>query len=73
MSGAGCIQTDAAGYVNGWLLQSCSRCWSILFRRDAVGQTRFPDGLSIGEDLLFLSRLMPNMKKILITKACGYC
>ena len=68
-----CRSMDAGQYVEEYLLQSCSRCWSILFRREAIGETRFPEGLSIGEDLLFLSRLMPKMKRILVTEACGYC
>src|SRR5699024_6972989 len=53
---ATCLVMDAKGYVNGFLLQSSSRCWSILFRREAIGETRFPEGLSIGEDLLFMAR-----------------
>ena len=30
-----CRLMDAKRYVNDFLLQSCSRCWSILFRREA--------------------------------------
>ena len=72
-SGCRCIQTDAAGYVNGWLLQSCTRCWSILFRRELIGDVRFPEELSIGEDLLFLSRLSAKLKKVLIRDRKSYC
>lgn len=70
---APCLAMDAKGYVNDFLLQSSSRCWSILFRRDAIGETRFPEGLSIGEDLLFMARLMPRLNRVLATGACGYC
>lgn len=68
-----CQLMDAKRYVDDFLLQSCSRCWSILFRREAVGEIRFPEGLSIGEDLLFMARLMPRMKRVLVTEKCGYC
>lgn len=70
---APCLAMDAKGYVNDFLLQSSSRCWSILFRRDTIGETRFPEGLSIGEDLLFMARLMPRLNRVLVTGACGYC
>lgn len=70
---APCLVMDAKGYVNGFLLQSSSRCWSILFRREAIGETRFPEGLSIGEDLLFMARLMARLNRVLVTGACGYC
>ena len=59
--------------MNDFLLQSSSRCWSILFRREAIGETRFPEGLSIGEDLLFMARLMVRLNRVLVTGACGYC
>ena len=70
---APCLAMDAKGYVNDFLLQSSSRCWSILFRREAIGETRFPEGLSIGEDLLFMARLMSRLNRVLVTGACGYC
>lgn len=70
---AACILTDAAGYVNDYLLQSGTRCWSILFRREAVGDVRFPEGLSIGEDLLFLARLAPRLKRVLVRGKKDYC
>ncbi|HJA92887.1 MAG TPA: glycosyltransferase [Candidatus Eisenbergiella merdipullorum] len=71
--GTNCLVMDAETYVNRFLLQSNSRCWSILFCRDAIGKTRFPENLSIGEDLLFLARLMPRLKRVLVTEKCGYC
>ncbi len=68
-----CQAMDAERYVNRFLLQGSSRCWSILFSRKAIGTSRFPEGLSIGEDLVFLARLMPGMKRILVTEGRGYC
>ena len=68
-----CRVMDVGGYVNDFLLQSVSRCWGILFRREAIGKTRFPEELSIGEDLLFMARLMPRMKRVLAEKEWGYC
>ena len=59
--------------MNDYLLQSGTRCWSILFRREAVGDVRFPEGLSIGEDLLFLARLAPRLKRVLVRGKKDYC
>lgn len=68
-----CLMMNAASYVENYLLQSCSRCWSILFRREAIGGIRFPEELTIGEDLLFVARLMPGIGRVLVERKKGYC
>ena len=41
-------------YVSDYLLRGNTRCWSVLYRRSAMGQIRFREDLSIGEDMMFL-------------------
>lgn len=46
------------------ILQSDTRIWSKIFRRDLIGDHRFPEDLTIGEDMFFLLSLLPKAQKI---------
>lgn len=46
------------------ILQSDTRIWSKIFRRDLIGDHRFPEDLTIGEDMFFLLSLLPGAQKI---------
>lgn len=59
-------------YVINVLLQGNSRCWSKLYRRSVIGDIRFREGLSIGEDMLFLVDILPFVEKIAETGYPGY-
>ena len=59
-------------YVRNALLQGNSRCWSKLYRKLAIGKTRFRTGVSIGEDMLFLMDLLVTVKKIAEIEYPGY-
>lgn len=59
-------------YIGEYLLQGNTRCWSILYRREAVGNVRFREDLTIGEDMMFLVDLMPGLKRITVTDYRGY-
>ena len=59
-------------YVRKAILQGNSRCWSKLYRRSTIGDIRFREGLSIGEDMLFLVDLLPFAEKIAETEYPGY-
>lgn len=59
-------------YLKESILQGNTRCWSKLYRRSLIGRTRFREGLSIGEDMLFLVELMPHMKRAVETAYPGY-
>ena len=59
-------------YVRNAILQGNSRCWSKLYRKSAVGMTRFRTGITIGEDMLFLMDLLPSVKKIAEIEYSGY-
>lgn len=63
---------DAGTYLREELLCGNSRCWSKLYRREAVEKVRFREGLTIGEDMLFLVRLLPHVHKVTETAYAGY-
>lgn len=70
---------DSTGtYVAQELLLGNSRCWSKLYRRaalDAMKQhtgTWFTEGLTIGEDMLFLVNLLPEVTRITEINFKGY-
>lgn len=50
-------------YLKENLLQGNTRCWSKLYKRSLISQVRFRQGLSIGEDMLFLVELLPHMER----------
>lgn len=59
-------------YLKESVLCGNSRCWSKLYRRSLIGRTRFREGLTIGEDMLFLIELLPQMKRAVETTFPGY-
>lgn len=61
-----------AEYLREQLLVGNSRCWSKLYRRSTVGNLRFENGLTIGEDMLFLLHLLPYLRGIAQTDYPGY-
>ena len=65
--------TYAAGrYLKDAVLCGNSRCWSKLYRRDIFDHVRFPENLTIGEDMLFLVKMLPFVRKIAETDYKGY-
>lgn len=62
----------ANAFVCKEILKGNSRCWSKLYKRDIIGDVRFRQGLTIGEDMLFLVDLMPRVKRIAETSYKGY-
>ena len=63
---------DTDGYLKKALLCGNSRCWSKLFRREIFDKIRFPENLTIGEDILFLTRMLPYVGRIVETDYKGY-
>lgn len=59
-------------YVSDYLLRGNTRCWSVLYRRSSIGQTRFREDLSIGEDMMFLMDLLEHISSVSITDYRGY-
>ena len=66
------IEYDRTSYLKDALLRGNSRCWSKLYKRSLIGSTRFRQGLSIGEDMLFLVELLPRVKRAVETAYPGY-
>ena len=63
---------DAGTYMREELLNGNSRCWSKLYRRELVEKVRFREGLTIGEDMLFLVQILPYINRIAETAYAGY-
>lgn len=63
---------DRDAYLAEYLLHGATRCWSVLYRRDAIGAVRFREDLTIGEDMMFLMDLLSNLHRIGILDYKGY-
>lgn len=63
---------DAGTYLREEILRGNSRCWSKLYRRTVLDQVRFPENLTIGEDMLFLVQILPFAGKIIEMDYAGY-
>lgn len=64
---------DSRTYAGEYLLRGNNRCWSVLFKREAIGQVRFIKGLTIGEDLLFMIDILPQIRRISVLEDQDYC
>lgn len=65
-------QFDSCRYLTDSLLRDNCRCWSKLYRRSAIDRVRFRENLTIGEDMLFLVDLLPNLRKAVEVEYEGY-
>lgn len=63
---------ESSEYLEKELLNGNSRCWSKLYRRNAIGKLRFRRGLTIGEDMLFLVELLPYVRSVAELSYPGY-
>lgn len=63
---------DPGTYLRDAVLCGNSRCWSKLYRKEIFDRVRFPKDLSIGEDMLFLVRILPHVGRIVETDYRGY-
>ncbi|WP_160558381.1 glycosyltransferase family 2 protein [Parablautia muri] len=63
---------SGASFISEGILKGNSRCWSKLYKRTLIGDIRFRRGLTIGEDMLFLVDLLPQVKKIVEIPYKGY-
>ncbi len=65
-------QFDNYHYLTDSLLRDNCRCWSKLYRRSVIDRVRFRENLTIGEDMLFLVDLLPNLRKAVEVEYEGY-
>ncbi len=49
-----------------------TRCWAKLYKRSVTNRHRFREGLTIGEDMLFLLDILPDMSKMVSIDFKGY-
>lgn len=62
----------AGQFILQGILGNDTRCWSKLYRRDVIGAVRFQEGLTIGEDMLFLVDLLPHIRRLVSVGFPGY-
>lgn len=63
---------DTDRYLKEAILCGNSRCWSKLYRRGIFDRVRFQENLTIGEDMLFLIRMLPHIDRIAEMEYKGY-
>ena len=63
---------DRTSYLKEAILKGNSRCWSKLYKRASIAKCRFREGLTIGEDMLFLVDLLPCINRVAETTYAGY-
>lgn len=66
------VEYTRKAYMEDYLLEGNTHCWGVLYSRELAEDIRFPDGLSIGEDLLFLLDAAVKAEKIAVTDYTGY-
>lgn len=49
-----------------------TRCWAKLYKRSVIGKYRFREGISIGEDMLFLLDILQDINKTVSVEFKGY-
>lgn len=59
-------------FMEKGILQSDTRCWSKLYRKQSIGSVRFEEGLAIGEDMLFLLDLAKTGNRFARSDYKGY-
>lgn len=59
-------------FVLDGILKDDTRCWSKLYKRACLEKVRFREGLTIGEDMLFLVELAPCLNRIVTMDFEGY-
>lgn len=65
------LLTPAQFMMRG-ILGNDTRCWSKLYRKDVIGTVRFREGLTIGEDMLFLVDLLAHVRRLVSVDFQGY-
>lgn len=63
---------DRGRYLRDCILQDNCRCWSKLYRKTLLEKVRFREGLTVGEDMLFLVDLLPFLGRAVETACPGY-
>ncbi len=59
-------------FIDKGILNRDTRCWSKLYSKQSIAHIRFEEGMTIGEDMLFLLAAVSGSTKITITDFKGY-
>jgi len=59
-------------YLKHYLLEGNPHCWGVLYKSSLLEQLKFPSGVTIGEDLLFVLEAALRAEKIVVTDYPGY-
>lgn len=63
---------SSSEFLTDGILKGNSRCWSKLYKRSAIGNVRFRENITIGEDMLFLIDILPGVDKVAEIAYKGY-
>lgn len=63
---------DRHQYLRESILRDNCRCWSKLYRRRLVDKVRFREGITVGEDMLFLVDMLSGLERAVETDYPGY-
>lgn len=63
---------DGETFIKDGILNGDTRCWSKVYRKTAVGSIRYEEGISIGEDMLFLLALAGRGVRFCRSRYRGY-
>jgi len=63
---------DGYHYLRDSVLEDNCRCWSKLYRRSLFAGAQFREGLTVGEDMLFLVDICPLIRRAVETAYPGY-
>ena len=59
-------------FLKKGIFGSDKRCWGKLYKKSLIEGHPFREGLTIGEDMLFLLDMLPDMKKMVTVSFRGY-
>lgn len=63
---------DREHYLSDYLLRQHTHCWGVLYKRFVIENVGFREDLTIGEDMMFLMDLLPELERVSITDYKGY-
>lgn len=71
---ANAAQYSTESFLDNLFFQGNTHCWGVLYKASLLQQNSilFPRGLTIGEDMLFLTECLLKAGKIVVTDAIGY-
>ena len=58
--------------IESFVLSLKTSAWNKLFRKDFIGDIKFPDGRIHGEDLVFITKLLTKKTKLVTVSDVGY-